>query len=157
MRLVEVERTPFLHGSQHELPIETILEPHGSGTDNDIETVVEAERPASKSPRGDVVYMARDARTLENVARSSDFIYAVAPLGKTSRYDAAWLNRIWQLYARDESAIGSPRVIAQARGFARGYWSGRACPAYGPGHEAIWEYTASRARVIRDVTDEVFG
>jgi hypothetical protein len=65
------------------------------------------------------------------------------------------VNRIWSLFAQHEDDLDDPDVVAQAARFARGYWSGKPCPAYQRGHVVIWEYMASSAEVVRDVTDEV--
>lgn len=146
----------FLHGSENALAIGTVLVPRGSdlnGVDDDVEAILEAVRPASRPRRGHVVYMARDLRTLENVARNADYIYEVEPIGDPIRLDGAWINRIWELLA-DHEGDENPHVMARARQYAEGYWSGRRCPKFQPFDETIWEYMASRARVIRDVTNE---
>ena len=146
-----------LHGSRNALAIGTVLLPQGSdldGLDDDIEEILEAARPASCPRRGHVVYMARNLRTLENVARNSEFIYEVEPIGEIIRLDGAWVNRIWELFA-DNEGNQNKIVMDRARQYAEGYWSGRPCPKYQPFEETIWEYMASSARVIRDVTNEI--
>jgi hypothetical protein len=144
----------YLHGSQHELMPGTLLTPRGeamAGVDDDIEQVLEQARPADRPKRGAVIYMARDMRTLENVARNADFIYVVTPASKVLRLDGAWINRLWQLFAENEEDLANPMIVRQAQRYAAGYWSGRRCPAYRMGHEAIWEYMTAQARVVREV------
>lgn len=148
----------FLHGSLDELEPGTILTPRGdamAGVDSDIEDVLEANRPAQHPRRNAVIYMASDLRTLENVARAADYIYLVKPLSTPLRLDGSWVNRIWTLFAQNEDDLDNPKIVAEASLYAQGYWSGKPCPAYQPGHEAIWEYMASSAEVVSDVTDEV--
>lgn len=51
-----------------------------AGVDGDIEDVMEANRPPQYPRRDAVIYMASNLRTLENVARSADYIYLMKPL-----------------------------------------------------------------------------
>lgn len=149
----------FLHGSTNELEPGMILTPRGnamSGVDGDIEDVLEANRPGAYPRRNEVIYMASDLRTLENVARSADYIYLVKPLTPPLRLDGSWVNRIWTLFAQNEDDIANPNIVAEAARCAQGYWSGKPCPAYQPAHEAIWEYMTLRAEVVRDVTGDAF-
>lgn len=144
----------YLHGSRHILTPGTLLAPRGealAGVDDDVEETLEKARPPDKPRRDAVVYMARDMRTLENVARDADYVYVVTPVGDLLRLDGAWINRLWSWFAEYENALHDPAVVQQARRYAQGYWSGHRCPPVEPGHETIWEYMAAQARVVREL------
>jgi hypothetical protein len=153
MRLVEIT-SQYLHGSRQQLAPGTLLTPRGdsmAGVDDDLEETLEKARPPTMPRRDAVIYMARDRRTLENVARDSDYIYVVTPIGAVLRLDGAWINRLFTLCAQHEDELDNPDIVHKAHSYAQGYWSGRKCPAYALGDETIWEYMAPQARVIREM------
>lgn len=140
----------YYHGSRHKYPIDFILTPQPDGYvmtvgDEDgvenIEHIIEKNRPDSMLPRFDSVFMVDNPDDIDSAGGYIDYIYIVEPLGGVEKNNMGWYSQISGFEDTEEG-------IRQESFLAQQYWSGDNSPDGG-----LWEYRSPKARVIRLVED----
>lgn len=141
----------FFHASLNHLPVGTVLEYRGtSGMDMEVEEILERYRPSHCRSRKSV-YVVNDIRALDTVLAQYDFLYVVEPEGELERYDAVWLNRIWQAMAAEDNG-DAEFTDEMKRTLALNYWSGKPCPLQ-VGEELAWEFLCQSAIIVEEIEE----
>lgn len=140
----------FFHGSFDPLLIGTCIRSGGAqsfvaSTDEELEAVFEAARPAECIPRSEAVFLASDPEDIDALGGYTEHVYEVilSPGEAASAHDLAWYSEA-QISLEDDDMAG-------AAGHAARYWSGERFPDAGQG---ILEYLVRSALVVRELVDE---
>ena len=118
--------------------------------DMEVEEILERYRPSHCRSRKSV-YVVNDIRALDTVLAQYDFLYVVEPEGELERYDAVWLNRIWQAMAAEDNG-DAEFTDEMKRTLALNYWSGKPCPLQ-VGEELAWEFLCQSAIIVEEIEE----
>lgn len=142
MRLCEFTQY-YYHGSNTELPVDTILTPRNTYEDDwgstDFYHVLEQYRPEDMLSHKDAVFMVDNEDDVDNAGGGTEWLFTVAPIGKVEQHDLNWGSEVSLLISQGYNA--SHVMVEDA---AQNYWSGERHM-----NESVWEYLTPKARILK--------
>ncbi len=108
-----------------------------------IEDFFESHRPSGAVPRLNCVYAGLHAEDLNKAGASTDYVYLVTPVGKTTTAHWGWFQLVLGLIWEKQPLKGN----AKAEKYVKSYWSRKFCP----GSTGVWEVLCEGCVILREV------
>lgn len=145
------ESIKYFHGSYDLLPIGTILTPEkGTFNPEDMlsDNMLELFRPNQYISRNNAVFMTDNPDDIDSAGGPIDHVYIVRPLSRVEKHDLNWMSEIDSIISElsNEESLEDEETIQKIEKAALNYWDGT--PHY---NEALWEYLATSALVIKEI------
>ena len=133
----------FYHGSEHNLPVGTILTSHIDHEKNwginEWYHVLKDNKPQNMISRTNAVFLVDNLDDVDLAGGSDHYIYEVLPIGTTEKHDINWISEL-EMLLEDEFENNQQQIIQAAKN----YWNGVA--HY---NESVWEYLTLKAKIIK--------
>ena len=158
----------LLHGSSNELPVGTVLTPqpgYGARWGEMLSyMVLEMFRPKDALAHDQAVFMVDNLNDIDNAGASTDYIYAVQPMGKVSQHDLNHHSMIESAFDSREFRDVNPSFLEQTlaqnpgakqilQNLALSYWMGDENEW---GEDPVWEYLAPKAKIIKSLGGDAY-